>query len=218
MKPLEKSLTTEYCPNDRLARTLSRIAAFFDTCKKGYQGCEGYRKSTDLNKFTGCVQDLTARGFICPEKTVFSDLGCADGRVNILMSYFVRLSIGIELDPWILAEYEPLEKELCKQLKAADLILPPKNIMLFPGSSLEDATDQKILDETGVNFADIDLFYTYITLHEIFAEKIVREAKDGALYLVYGFNQVLPTYQGLKRLVDDVGEQGIAALYCKQAL
>ncbi|HYR02842.1 MAG TPA: hypothetical protein VES58_05815, partial [Syntrophobacteria bacterium] len=64
-------------------------------------------------------------------------------------------------------------------------------------------------------FSDMDLFYTYITLHDLFADKISREAKKGALYMIYGFSLILPRYDGLELLVPDLGGQGIVALYGK---
>ena len=64
-----------------------------------------------------------------------------------------------------------------------------------------------------MRFNQIDLFYTYITLHDLFGAKIAAEAKSKALYLVYGFNKILPHYQGLKLLIPDLASQGIVALY-----
>jgi hypothetical protein len=58
-------------------------------------------------------------------------------------------------------------------------------------------------------------FYTYITLHEVLAEKITPEAKPGALYLVYGFSRILPRYDHLEVMIPDLGSQGMAALYRK---
>lgn len=200
---------------DRQIETLALIAAFFHGCRFGYEGVEGYRKSTDLHKFLSCIQHLETSALIDPQRTVFADLGCADGRVNILMSYFVRLSIGIELDPEILAESGPRKAQLCSRLEQAELALPPANIALFQGNSLDPETYSKIHAEVGVHFADIDLFYTYITLHDVFAEQIAAEAKPGALYLVYGFSRVLPRYRKLEVLAPDLGSQGIAALYRK---
>jgi trehalose-6-phosphate synthase len=98
-------------------------------------------------------------------------------------------------------------------LQKKNLNLPPDNIHLVCGNSLEPSTYERISDETGVNFSDIDLFYTYITLHDLFAEKIARDAKSGALYLVYGFHKILPQYKGLKVVIADIGSKRIAALY-----
>ena len=201
---------------DRQIETLDLIAAFFDRCRFGYEGFEGYRKSTDLYKFMGCIRQLETSTLIDPQRTVFADLGCADGRVNILMSYFVRLSLGIEIDPEILAESGPRKAELCSRLEQAKLALPPANIALFQGSSLDPETYSKIYAQLGIRFADIDLFYTYITLHDLFAEQIAAEAKPGALYLVYGFSRVLPRYQNFEILAPDLGSQGIAALFRKE--
>lgn len=196
-------------------KSLDFIAHFYDSCRFGYEGFEGYRKSTDLKKLLRCIEDLTALGILDPARTVFADLGCADGRVNVLMSYFVKVSLGIELDPEILSEYKPRLDGLFSRLQETGLEVPPGNIFLYQGSSLESETFSRIERERGLRFADIDLFYTYITLHDLFAGKIAAEAKEGAFYLVYGFNKILPRYEGLRVIVPDVGKQGIAALYQK---
>lgn len=200
---------------ERLDQTLSFIASFYDKCKVGCEGFEGYRKSADLVKFIQCAGELQTLRFIDRRRTVFMDLGCADGRVNVLMSYFVKKSIGIEIDPDILGEYQSHAAELDLLLKENQLAAPLGNVFLFAGNSLENETFRRIRISTGVNFKDVDIFYTYITLHDVFAEKIVAEAKNGALYLVYGFSKILPRYEGLKILLADVASQGIAILYEK---
>jgi hypothetical protein len=201
--------------HNHLDQTLSLIAGFYDACKVGYKGTEGYRKSTDLQKFIRCSCELEAQGVIDRQKTSFLDLGCADGRVNVLMSYFVKHSIGIEIDSTILDEYGLLKDALTARIKEADLTAPPENIHLFNGSSLEEQTYRQVKEKTGVGFDEIDIFYTYITLHDLFGEKIGAEAKKGAYYLVYGFSKILPRYDGLELLIPDVASQGIAALYRK---
>jgi hypothetical protein len=90
--------------NTRLEKTVQLIADYFDQCKVGCFGNKGFRKTTDLSKFSACIHDLSASGVIRPDSTVFTDLGCGDGRVNLLMSYFVKLSVGIEIDSEILSE------------------------------------------------------------------------------------------------------------------
>jgi hypothetical protein len=132
------------------------------------------------------------------------------------MSYVVGKSIGIEVDGDILSEFRPRKEALLNELRKRNLILPPDNIALFQGSSLEAATYQRMVSDIGISLSEVDLFYTYITLHDLFAEKIAQEAKDGALYLVYGFNNVLPRYQGLRLVDPNVASQGIAALYVKE--
>jgi hypothetical protein len=201
--------------NRRLSKTVDFIARYYDGCKVGYVGHEGYRKSTDLVKFARCIEVLLRLGHIDPNRTLFLDLGCADGRVNVLMSYFVKLSAGIEIDPEILAEYKPKKEELDHKLCKANLFQPSDNISLFRGNSLDAATYEKIESSINVRFEEIDIFYTYITLHDLFGAKIAAEAKPKALYLVYGFNKILPHYQGLELLVPDLASQGIVALYGK---
>ena len=199
----------------RLRKTVDLIARYYDGCKVGYVGHEGYRKSTDLVKFARCIEELLRLGHIDPNRTLFLDLGCADGRVNVLMSYFVKVSVGIEIDPEILAEYKPRKKELDQKLLRANLLQPSDNIALFLGNSLEAATYEQIESTINVPFDEIDIFYTYITLHDLFAAKIAATAKPKALYLVYGFNKILPHYQGLELLIPDLASQGIVALYGK---
>ncbi|NIQ90569.1 MAG: hypothetical protein GWN93_16710 [Deltaproteobacteria bacterium] len=131
------------------------------------------------------------------------------------MSYFVKRSVGIEIDPEILAEFSPRKKELTHRLQSENLIQPPDNTLLFNGNSLEATTYEHIENTINVRFEEIDLFYTYITLHDLFAAKIAEEAKPKALYLVYGFSKILPRYQGLELLIPDVAAQGIVALYGK---
>ena len=201
--------------NLRLIKTVEFISGYYDNCKVGYVGHEGYRKSTDLAKFGKCIDELVAHGYIEPQHTTFLDLGCADGRVNVLMSYFVKHSVGIEIDPEILAEYKPRKGELTHRLQSEHLLQIPDNISLFNGNSLEAATYDLIENSIGVRFDRIDLFYTYITLHDLFAAKIAEEGKQKALYLVYGFNRILPRYQGLEILIPDVASQGIVSLYGK---
>ena len=199
----------------RLEQTVACIADYYNGCKVGYVGHEGYRKSTDLVKFARCIDELVSIGYIEPQHTTFLDLGCADGRVNILMSYFVKRSVGIEIDPEILAEFNPRKKELIQRLQSENLLQPPDNISLFNGNSLEVTTYEHIENTTNIRFEEIDLFYTYITLHDLFAAKIADEAKAKALYLVYGFSKILPRYKGLELLIPDVASQGIVALYGK---
>jgi SAM-dependent methyltransferase len=199
-----------------LHRTLKLTVDYFDGRKVGCFGNAGYRKTTDLSKFRACIEDLTGSGIIRPRSAVFADLGCGDGRVNLLMSYFVRLSIGIEIDSEILSEYGPRKNELFSILKSEGAVLPPENIFLFQGSSLDDKIFDEIRSRTGVDFGDVDLFYTYITLHDVFAEKIAERGRPGAYYLVYGFSRVLPGYESLELVNPDVGARAIAALFRKK--
>lgn len=199
-----------------LDRTMKLTADYFDGRKAGCFGNAGYRKTTDLSKFGACIEDLVSSRIVRPGRSVFTDLGCGDGRVNLLMSYFVRLSIGIEIDSEILSEYGPRKAELVSILKDKGAALPPENIFLFHGSSLDDRTFDEIQSGTGIDFRDIDLFYTYITLHDVFAEKIAERGRPGAYYLVYGFSRVLPRYESFELINPDVGARSIAALFRKK--
>ena len=91
-------------------------ASFYDGKKVGDVGPLGFRRSTDLSKLVDCIGYLIDNKILIPDESLFLDLGCADGRVNVLFSYLTRASIGIELDEWSLDEYIPLKEELEKVL------------------------------------------------------------------------------------------------------
>lgn len=201
-------------PQD-LKKTFESIARYYDAQKYGREGVEGYRKSTDLMKFGRVAEELRQLGALDETSTVFLDLGCADGRVNVLMSYSVKRSLGIEIDPLILQEYAPRREALVAALERDGVPLPPDNIQLLLGNSLEPETHDALFNATGVRLSDVDLFYTYITLHDLFGDLIASYAKKGAHYLVYGFSSVLPRYEGLELVNPDVASQSIAALYRK---
>ena len=94
---------------DRLKRTLEAVSEFFDHRKVGNVGPLGFRRSTDLKILLACLDRLLDEKILIPGKSRFMDLGCADGRVNLLLSYLTKLSVGIELDEWTLDEYGPTE-------------------------------------------------------------------------------------------------------------
>ena len=198
-----------------LQETIDFIARYYEGQKYGREGVEGYRKSTDLMKFARVVEELRRLDVVDEDTTVFLDLGRADGRVNVLWSYSVKRSVGIEIDPLIVQEYEPRKAVLLEALKRENRPLPPDNIHVFLGNSLEPETYETDFNTTGVRFSDVDLFYTCITLHDLFGEMIASSAKKGAHYLVYGFSRVLPRYEGHEVVIPNVASQSIAALYRK---
>ncbi|MEM5785981.1 MAG: hypothetical protein AAGU11_01605 [Syntrophobacteraceae bacterium] len=203
--------------DNRLEATIRLISAYFDSCKVGCAGNSGFRKTTDLSKFSACLGELAALGIVNADKTVFADLGCGDGRVNLLAGYYMKLSIGIEIDPEILAEYGPRRADVHSIIEREGGIAPRNNIMLFQGSSLNSRTFEKVREKAGVAIGEVDLFYTYITLHDVFAELIAEHGRPGAYFLVYGFSKVLPRYDNFDLVIPDVGSQGIAALFRKPA-
>ncbi len=93
-------------------QTLLTVARFYDQRKVGDVGSLGFRRSSDLTKLVTCLTWMVERHVLVPQSSSFLDLGCADGRVNVLLSYLVRKSVGIEIDEWTLEEYEPLRKSL----------------------------------------------------------------------------------------------------------
>jgi hypothetical protein len=142
-------------------------------------------------------------------------MGCADGRVNVLLSYVVKKSVGIEVNEWILDEYAPLKKGLEGALRGQHLQCPPHNISLLHGDTLDGAVHETIRERTGASFEEFDLFYTYLTMLEEFAELIAKKAKKGAVFMVYGLERVLPKLDGLQLLTPGELIQGIIALYQK---
>lgn len=199
--------------DQRLRETLATVAAFYDQRKVGDSGPLGFRRSTDLQTLLSCTERLMTEGIIVPEKTAFLDLGCADGRVNLFFSYLVRWSVGIELDEWTLDEYLPLRSQLESVLKRESLPTPPDNIFLFHGDATDHRLHEAIARRTGLDLGSFDLFYTYLVMHDVFAEMLVDSAKKGAVFMVYGLDAILPRYPGFRLLRHLSPMEGILALY-----
>jgi len=198
-----------------LEHTLLQIVEFYDGRKVGDVGHLGFRRSSDLSKVLSCLKTMMDQGVMVPGAAHFLDMGCADGRVNVLMSYLARTSVGIELDEWTLDDYAPLRQELDALFAEKELLLPPKNIFLYHGDSMDESLHDRIHRETGILFNQFDVFYTYLTMMEEFAELIARKAESGALFMVYGLEKILPRFTGLRLLTPERPLEGIIALYQK---
>ena len=194
--------------------TLLTVARFYDRRKVGDVGSLGFRRSSDLAKLVACLDWMVERRVLVPQSSCFLDLGCADGRVNVLLSYLVRKSVGIEIDEWTLEEYEPLRKSLDSALSQDQLLLPPENISLYLGDSTDESLHQRIDHETGLGFEDFDLYYTYLTMQEEFAGIIRQKARSGAVFMVYGLGRIVPRLPGF-RLLSEKPLEGVLALYEK---
>ncbi len=192
-----------------------KITDFFDSRKIGNIGPLGFRRSSDLEKLLSGIEELQKNKILKPSALNFLDMGCGDGRVNILLSYIANKSIGIELDEWTLDDYYPLKEKLDNELNELNLPLPPDNIHLFEGDSLDPGLHDRVFLKTGVSIENIDLFYTYLTMHEEIAELITQRAKQGALFIVYGLEKIMPRYNGLELLTPDKPLEGILAVYRK---
>jgi hypothetical protein len=201
--------------DEQLKKTLLRVAKFYDQRKVGDVGPLGFRRSTDMMTMFACLDRLLDEKIITPNETMFLDLGCADGRVNVFLSYLVRMSAGIELDEWTFDEYGPLKLQLEEVLKQEGFLLPPENILIFHGDATDERIHKAIRRETGVRFEDFDLFYTYLVMHEEFAELIERKAKRGSVFIVYGLDKIMPTYKGFRLLKYISPMEGILAIYRK---
>lgn len=196
-----------------LQQTLLQVVEFYDRRKVGDVGNLGFRRSSDLAKVLASLETMIGQGLLGPGASRFLDLGCADGRVNVLLSYMAKTSVGIELDEWTLDDYKPLRQELDALLTERALRLPGKNIFLFHGDSMDESLHDRIRHETGIGFDQFDVFYTYLTMMEEFAELIVRKARPGALFMVYGLEKILPRLEGLRLLTPERPLGGIIALY-----
>ena len=198
-----------------LKETLDKVARFYDKRKVGEVGALGFRRSTDLGTLLACMDRVMDEELIRPHESLFLDLGCADGRVNIFLSYLVKYSVGIEMDEWTLEEYGPLKAELEQLLEKNGLVSPRENIFLYHGDSSDERVHERITRETGIRFQEFDLFYTYLVMHQEFAQLIAARAKKGAIFMVYGLHRILPLYDGLSLLTPISPVEGVLALYQK---
>jgi hypothetical protein len=202
--------------NGELKTTLEQVARYYDQ-KKAMDdaGGLGFRRPSDLTRLVACLDPVIRQGILVPGESLFLDMGCADGRVNVLLSYLVRKSIGVEVHGWILDEYGPLKTALEANLKKDNLHLPPDNTYLVQGNALDDGVHQTIREKTGVRFEEFDLFYTYLTMYEETAELIARKGKKGSVLMVYGLGNVMPSLKGLSLLTPEKPLDGILGLYQK---
>ena len=198
-----------------LEKTLREVARFYDARKVGEVGPLGFRRSTDLTVLLACLELLIHEEIIIPHKTRFLDLGCADGRVNLFLSYLTAQSVGIELDEWTLDEYAPLKRAVVASLKQQGLLMPKDNISLFHGDSLDDATHEKMARDTGLGFDDFDVYYTFLVMHDEFAKLVAEKGKPGAIFITYGLNKVFPKHPGLTFLDQLSPMQDALAIYQK---
>ena len=198
-----------------LEETLQQVVEFYDRRKVGEAGHLGFRRSSDLSKVLACLKTMMEQGHFEPGINHFLDMGCADGRVNVLLSYLAKTSVGVEFDEWTLDDYRPLREELNALIAERGLVPPRRNVFLFHGDSTDESLHDRIEREAGLRFDQFDLFYTYLTMQAEFAELIVRKAKPGALYMVYGLEKIIPRLPGLRLLTPEHPFGGIIALYQK---
>jgi hypothetical protein len=199
-----------------MEQTLLQVVEFYDGRKVGEAGNLGFRRSSDLSRVLACLRTMIDQGHFVPGVDHFLDMGCADGRVNVLLSYLAKTSVGIELDEWTLDEYRPLREEVNALIAERGLVLPRKNIFLFHGDSTDGSLHDRIEREAGVRFDQFDVFYTYLTMQAEFAELIASKAKPGALFMVYGLDKIMPHLPGLCLLTPERPLEGIIALYQKR--
>ena len=204
-------------PMDRKTKqTLLTTARFYDRRKVGDVGALGFRRSTDLQRLLPCLDHLIEKGLLLPQRSLFLDMGAADGRVNVLLSYLVKTSVGIELDEWTLEEFGPLRAMLEEELGQEGLPPPPDNVFLLAGDTMRESLHRTVKEKTGIDFHGFDLFYTYLTMHEEFAELIARKARPGAVFMVYGLEKIQPRLEGLRLLTPERPLEGILSLYQKE--
>ncbi len=201
--------------DEKLFLALRQVAAFYDRKKIGATGGLGFRKSTDLSRLLAAMEFMIEDGLFYPGRVRFLDLGCADGRVNVLMSYLTEISVGVEIDDWSLEEYRPLRQELDSLLVELGLPTPKPNIFLFRGDVTDGHLWDRIEKQTAKGWQDFDLFYTYMTLLEEFADLVARKAKVGALFMVYGLEKIQPSFSGLKILYPQEPLGGVLSIYQK---
>ena len=196
---------------------LPAVARFYDARQAGDSGPLGFRRTSELGKLLTCLPPLARAELLIPGQSRFLDLGCGDGRVNVLLSYLTDVSVGVEQDQWTLDEYLPLKRELDARLDDLELALPPDNVRLFCGDSTSAEVHGAIRQSAGLELSDFDLFYAFVAGPDPLAELVATRGRPGSVYLVYSMNRVFPRHPGL-RLVESLSPLGdVLAVYQKPA-
>jgi hypothetical protein len=159
------------------APELAEVARFYDQRLVGSAGSLGFRRTSVLGRLLPCLAALAREGMLIPGKSRFLDLGCGDGRVNVLFSYLTAASVGVEQDQWTLDEYGPLKGELEARMEERGLSRPPDNVRLFCGDSTSEPVHAAIREG---------------------AELVAAHGRAGSVYLVYGMDRIFPQYDGLE--------------------
>jgi SAM-dependent methyltransferase len=200
---------------ERIHPELREVARFYDARQVGSSGPLGFRRTSELGKLLACLPSLAQAGLLIPDQSRFLDLGCGDGRVNVLFSYLTEVSAGVEQDQWTLDEYLPLKRELDARQDDLKLTRPPGNIRLFCGDSTSQPVHDAIRESVGLELSDFDLFYAFVAGPDPLAELVATRGKPGSVYLVYSMNRIFPRYPGL-RLVEDLSPlNDVLAVYQK---
>jgi len=194
---------------------LVETARFYDARMVGGAGPFGTWRSTELGRLLPCLATLEQAGLFTPGTCRFLDMGCGDGRVNVLCSYLTEISVGVEVDEWAMDEYGPLRDELDVLMDRRGLCRPPDNIRLFCGDSTSESVHAGIGERVGLDVDDFDVFYTYLNAHEVFSEVVAERGKPGSVYLVYGMNRIFPRYPGLRLVEELTPLGGVLAVYQK---
>ena len=200
---------------DDFGPELEAVARFYDARLVGAVGPLGFRRTTGLGRLLACLPALVEGAILAPGQSTFLDLGCGDGRVNDLMAYLTRASIGVELDEWTVEEHRELRTELAAELETAGLRPVPDNVSLFRGDATDWVMHDVIRRATDIAFDEIDLFYTFLTGHDEFADLIAARGKPGCAYLVYGVDRIVPRYGGLTQVDGMAPLDDVLAVYRK---
>lgn len=194
---------------------LAAVARFYDARQVGDVGPLGFRRTTELGALLACLPGLVERGILAPGQSAFLDLGCGDGRVNDLLSYLTRASIGVEVDEWTVEEHRQLRVGLDATLRRQGLRPVPDNVTLFRGDATDWVMHEVMRRVTGVAFDEIDIFYTFLTGHDEFAGLIAARGRPGCSYLVNGVHRVVPRYENLEPIAGMSPLRGALAGYRK---
>lgn len=201
--------------DELLRRTLVRVAGFYDARSIGRVGGQGYRMSTRLSDLVACLERLVRARVLAVGESRFVDVGCGDGRVNVLLGYLTQVSVGLEIDSSALAVHEELRRELAAGLAAEGLLPLPDNVHLLAGDATDTQSYAPLYRSHGLRLADFDLFFNFLTLHDECAALVVEHARAGAHFVLYGADRCWPAYAGLDLIEEATSRRHQLAVYRK---
>lgn len=173
-------------PIDRVKKYYSDLEPRMDLF---YAAEKGPFLGGHIPKIYGILEELVDDGVLSPDKT-FLDAGSGDGRIVAIAAVLGLRAFGIE---WSEPIYEASKEDL-EMLSEENIF--PKTPTVVKG----DFFDFAIYKELGIEFEEINVFYSYETFTKELGKLIVDHSPPKTVLLHHSQNNDPITVEGLSHI------------------